>query len=1089
MCDKELLKNSERATAVSALDRLETIVMRLASITGFANRKTGLFACWALMGLAIGSLASSTAAADSIGPPPSNPPAKVDFNRDIRPILSDNCFACHGLDTRQRKANLRLDRKEDATRDREGHAVIVPGDVDASELVARIESDDRSLLMPPPKSTKSLKPEQIALLKRWIAEGAAYADHWAYIPPSRPALPQLMKNNAWARTAIDAFILARLQDQGLSPEPEADKTTLIRRLSLDLTGLPPTPTEVDAFLADSTPNAYETVVDRLLDSPRYGEHMARFWLDLARYGDTHGLHLDNYREMWPYRDWVIKAFNGNLPFDRFVTEQLAGDMLPNATTDQIVASGFNRCHITTSEGGSIAEEVYVRNVVDRVDTTGTVFLGLTIGCSKCHDHKYDPIAMKDYYSLFAIFNSLDDNPLDGNAAKYPPIIQVPSVEQKVELAKLNDQAARLDGSIKQAVTKAAASYDLAAEARRPEYVERSDYVWFDDALPPGAKPNTDNTEGKPFDFVSEPDGPVHSGKTSVLRVSEGLSQHLFMNASPGLKVGEGDRLFTYVFLDPVNPPKELMLQFHTDTWKARAFWGEDKIDYGKAGTTERQRIGDLPITGKWVRLEVDAAKLGLTPGTMISGWAFTQFGGAVYWDKVGIETYTPQPGQSFDTLTAWIRGQKALKGEGLPKPLQDILKLPRGQRKPEQTKDLLAYYLENASPQTSGAISPLRQQLVQTRQAITNLNNAIPTTLVSQERKEPKPAFLLDRGEYDRQRDKVSRSVPGFLPPLPPGANNDRLGFAKWLLDARHPLTARVAVNRFWAQFFGIGLVKTTEDFGVQGEPPSHPELLDWLAVEFREKGWNIKALIKEIVMSATYRQNSRVTPEKLASDRENRLLARGPRYRLDAEMLRDQALFQSGLLVERVGGPSVKPPQPAGLWEAVGYTSSNTARFVADTGPEKVFRRSFYIFWKRTSPPPQMTTFDAPSREACVARRERTNTPLQALLLMNEPQYVEAARSMAQRAIREGGTNDDDRLTYLFRLATARRPVASELAELKAAHAEHLAHFQKNPEAAKQLINQGETKPDGSIAPEQLAALAMLANLVMNLDEAVTKE
>ncbi|MGH7170283.1 MAG: DUF1549 and DUF1553 domain-containing protein, partial [Gemmataceae bacterium] len=842
---------------------------------------------------------------------------------------------------------------------------------------------------------------------------------------------------------------------------------------------------VDAFLADAAPNAYEKVVDRLQQSPRYGEHMARFWLDAARYGDTHGLHLDNYREMWPYRDWVIKAFNDNKPYDRFLTEQLAGDLLPNATLDQIVATGFNRCHVTTSEGGSIEEEVYVRNVVDRVETTGTVFLGLTVGCCRCHDHKFDPIKTKEFYQFFAFFNNLDGPALDGNKALPAPTVRIPSPEQKAELERVQQEIAAVRKKIDAEIAKV--KYDDSADEKETEQAKRAEYVWIDDAIPDGAKPSSDGGVSGRWTFVGRPKHPVFSGEKASMRTAAGLSQHFFEGAKPGLRVGTGDTLFAYAYLDPKNPPKEIMLQWHTGEWRHRAYWGDNVIDWGRDKSDERRHIGALPKKGEWVRLEVEAAKLGMKPGTVINGWAFTQFGGTVYWDKAGIVTRTPQGKQSFTSLTAWVRAQRA-SGAGLPKAIQQIIKRPRGKRNDSQKKQLREYFLENVYAKTQGTLAPLRKQLTALDKKRQQIDKAIPATLVFKERATPKPAYILKRGEYDQRGEQVGRDTPRFLPPLPEKASRDRLGLARWLLAADHPLTARVEVNRLWQQCFGTGLVKTTEDFGTQGESPSHPRLLDWLAVQFREDGWDIKKMMKRLVMSATYRQSSRVTKDRLAKDPHNRLLWRGPRFRLDAEMLRDQALFVSGLLVEKLGGPSVKPPQPSGLWEAVGYTGSNTKNFVPDHGHEKVHRRGMYTFWKRTAPPPEMNTFDAPSRESCLVRRERTNTPLQALLLMNDPQFVEAARTLAERAMKEGGATPEARLTFMFRLATARRPDANEMAELMAAYKDHLAAYTRDATKAKLLISVGELKPDAKLNASELAAWTMMANLLLNLDEALNK-
>jgi Protein of unknown function (DUF1553)/Protein of unknown function (DUF1549)/Planctomycete cytochrome C len=1022
-------------------------------------------------------------------PPPATAqanPRPVNFARDVRPILSDHCFACHGPDDKARKASLRLDTKEGAfAKLEDGGLTIVPGKPDESELVGRIESDDPDLHMPPKKFGKPLTPDQVAILRRWVEQGATWSTHWAFDAPHQPALPSV-KTTGWGTNEIDRFVLARLEAEGLSPSSPATKTTLIRRVTLDLTGLPPTIREVDAFLADSSKEAYEKVVDRLLDSPRYGEHMARFWLDAARYGDTHGLHLDNYREAWPYRDWVIHAFSANKPFDQFIVEQLAGDLLPNATPDQIIATGFNRCHVSTSEGGSIEEEVYVRNVVDQVDTNGTVFLGLTTGCARCHDHKYDPIRAKDYYQLFAFFNNIDGPALDGNSAKWAPIAQVASPQQKAALLAVDAQIGEINKAIGAEAARVKSTYDVKTETTESEAPHRSDFVWVDDAIPTGASPQGDG----PWNFVGKPEHPVFSGNSSLRNSAQGLNQRFFDNAERKLEVGAGDSLFAYVYIDPANPPRELMLQWHTSGgWSHRAYWGDNVIDWGANGTPERLRMGDLPATKKWVRLEVPVGKLKLKRGTIINGWAFTQHGGTVYWDNAGIATEIAQEGQRFESFPAWVRAQRAKGSVGLPPNIKAIVALDRSRRTEAQTNELRTYFIEHAYAKTSAVVEQLRGKLAEAERTKKQLNDQLPTTLVFREKAgEPKPAFLLKRGEYDQRGEKVGRAVPAFLPPLPPGAPVNRLGLAKWLVAPNHPLATRVAVNRFWLQVFGTGIVKTAEDFGAQGEPPSHPELLDWLAVQFRNDGWDVKRFMKRLVMSATYRQSSRVTPESLAKDPANRLLARGPRFRLDAETLRDQALFAGGLLVETVGGPSVKPPQPSGLWEAVAYTDSNTAHFAADTGIEKIHRRSFYTFWKRTSPPPQMTTFDAPSREACQVRRERTNTPLQALLMLNEPQFIEAARGLAERTLRDGGATADDRLAFMFRLVTSRPPDAQDLSELRSALNDLTTHYMKQPDAAKQLIAMGATKADPRFNPGELAGWTMIGNVILNLDEVITK-
>jgi hypothetical protein len=1045
----------------------------------------------ALVFLMLGAVSDVRGEGDSTPSTAGAKPRSVSFARDVRPILSENCFACHGPDDKTRKAGLRLDTKEGAFAKLESDGLaIVPGKPDESDLVFRIESDDPDLHMPPKKSGKQLTADQVALLRRWVEQGASWSTHWSFEPPQKSALPSV-KNTGWPINEIDRFILVRLEGEGLSPAPMASKTTLIRRATLDLTGLPPTLAEVNAFLADSTGEAYERVVDRLLESPRYGEHMARFWLDAARYGDTHGLHLDNYREIWPYRDWVIRAFNTNKRFDRFIVEQLAGDLLPDATPDQIIATGYNRCQVSTNEGGSIEEEVYVRNIVDQVDTNGTVFLGLTTGCARCHDHKYDPIRTRDYYQLFAFFNNIDGPALDGNSAKWAPIVSVPTAEQVAAMHSIDAEIADVRRTIAAEIAKAVECAAKGSEACCDDCNEesatapRADFTWFDDAVPRGAKPRPES----PWDYVARPDHPVYSGRSSLRQKAVGLKQWFFENAANRLKVEAGDALFAYAYIAAGQLPKELMLQWHTkDGWSHRAYWGENLIDWGKDGTPERLRMGSLPPAGKWVRLEVPVSRLNLAAGAIIDGWAFTQHGGVVYWDKAGLTTQTPQDGQRFDTFASWVRSQRANPSPGLPAELKTSIALGASKWSNGQAMALRAFFAEHASAKTSAVLDALRAKIEEAEQKRKRIQEQAPTTLVFREKAgQPKPAFILKRGEYDQKGEKVERAVPAFLPPLPSGAPLNRLGLAQWLIAPNHPLTARVAVNRFWLQVFGTGIVKTAEDFGAQGEPPSHPQLLDWLAVQYREDGWDIKRFMKRLVMSATYRQSSRVTPETLAKDPANRLLARGPRFRLDAETLRDQALFAAGLLVETIGGPSVKPPQPSGLWEAVAYTDSNTAHFKPDTDMEKIHRRSLYTFWKRTSPPPQMTTFDAPSRESCQVRRERTNTPLQALLMMNEPQFIEAARSLAERTLREGGAAREDRLSYMFRLVTARNPDARDLNELSSALEDLTRHYTKEQETAKKLIATGATKPDPRLSPTELAAWTMIGNVILNLDEAIT--
>lgn len=1008
--------------------------------------------------------------------------AKVDFNREIRPILSDSCYACHGPDADKRKAGLRFDLKESALAKLKSDSfAIVPGHPEKSTLVERLVTQDEDERMPPLKTGKHLTPAQIDLLRRWISEGAEWQGHWSFSKPERPPLPAV-KNPRWAMNPIDRFTLARLEKENLQPAPRANRATLLRRVTFDLTGLPPTPAEVDAFLGDRQPGAYQRVVDRLLASPRYGEHEARYWLDAARYGDTHGLHLDNERSMWPYRDWVVGAFNRNERFDQFTIEQLAGDLLPYATREQKVASGFNRCNVTTSEGGAIDEEFYVRYAVDRTETTGVVWMGLTFGCAVCHDHKFDPISQKEFFQFYAFFNNLNEKAMDGNISLPPPVMKLPTAEQQTKQAQLRDDLASAETQIREAAVKI--NYTdpegKSVAATNPP----ADFVWVEDDFPRGSKAEA-NGEAGALKWVEGEK--VHSGKRAISRKDKGLAQDVFTQASPPLIVGKEDKLFAHVYLDPADPPKAIMLQYHTSEWLHRANWGdEDAIPYGDKGTSKKLLLGALPKAGEWVRLEVDAAKLDLKPGAKVDGLAFTQFGGTVYWDRAGIFTTTPQEDLSSVSQLAWEAQEKAREKKDLPKEVAEALKADAEKRTDAQKQRLREYYLANIYAPARATFAPLLKARNALQKQRDELENSIVATMVSEDREQTREAFLLKRGQYDQPGDPVARAVPAVLPPLPASQTTNRLDFARWLVSPEHPLTARVTVNRFWQQFFGTGIVKTSGDFGAQGEWPSHPELLDWLATEFIGSGWNVKHLLRLIVTSATYRQSSVVTEELLRVDPQNRLLARGPRFRLDAEEIRDNALYVSGLLIEKLGGKGVRPYQPSGIWEAVGYTSSNTAKFEQDHG-EALYRRSLYNFWKRTAPPPYLTTFDAPSREKYCTRRERTDTPLQALVTMNDPAYVEAARHLGVRMIQHKKTAKE-RLAFGFRLLTARQPTSSELSTLQSALEKFEAKYEQDQEAAKKLISVGESPANAKLNPAEQAAYTMIASLLLNLDETLNK-
>ncbi|HET6423210.1 MAG TPA: PSD1 and planctomycete cytochrome C domain-containing protein [Planctomycetaceae bacterium] len=1009
---------------------------------------------------------------------------KLQFNRDIRPILSNNCYLCHGPDEKHREGGLRLDRSADATAKLEsGQTAIVPGDANASELVKRILSTDPNTVMPPPDSEKVITAEQREILKRWVAEGAEYQGHWSFISPQRPT-PPAVKRMDLVRNDIDPFLLARLEREGLEPNGEADKVTLIRRVTFDLTGLPPTPAEVGAFVADASPEAYSRLVDRLLDSPRYGEHLGRIWLDAARYGDTHGLHLDNERSLWPYREWVINAFNSNLPFDQFTIHQLAGDLLPNPTREQRIATGFNRCNVTTSEGGSINDEVLVRYASDRTETMGTVWMGLTLNCCACHSHKFDPVTQKEYYSLYAYFNSIADAAMDGNVLLPPPVLKLPTDEQTAKIAELDLQIAATQKTINE--TLAATKYEDPVLLGAPVdalIALRKDVVWFDDDPPMGA-----NLQGNtPWEFVTADKGPVFSGAKASVRSGEGITQHFFTGANPPLKIGAGDRLFAYVYLDPQNPPKAVMLQFNDGTWEHRVNFGSDQITFGAPNTPAKVQGGPLPEVGKWGRLEVEASQVNLPPGAMLNGWAFTQFGGKAYWDKAGIVSFSAEAGPLRSQLV-WEDQERSKPNSTVPAHLLAIIKTAEDKRNPEQQRQLRDYFLQHLYADMKPTFEPLNQKIAELNKQRADIDNQIPATMVAEDLPQPREAFVLVRGAYDKRADKVERAVPAVFPSLPEGSPNNRLGLAQWLVSPQHPLTARVIVNRYWQHYFGTGIVKTAEDFGAQGQWPSNPELLDWLATEFIRTGWDVKAMQKLIVTSGAYRRATKVTPDMLKRDPENVLLARGPRFRLDAETIRDAALSVSGLLVERKGGKSVKPYQPDGVWEAVAFVGSNTSSFKVDSG-DALYRRSLYTFWKRTSPPPAMLTMDAPSRENCTVRRPRTNTPLQSLVLMNDVQYVEAARRFAERMMKEGGSQPADRLDYGFRLVTSRKPSPQEANVLQTIYAKHLAKFTQDTTAAEKLLAAGTAPRDASLPMPEHAAYTMAANLLLNLDETITKE
>lgn len=1016
--------------------------------------------------------------------------AEIRFDRDIRPLLSENCYACHGPG--QQEAGLRLDSADEATRELDsGLRAIVAGDPAASEMLARIDATDPDVIMPPPRSHKTLSDEQKDLLRRWIAAGAPYEQHWSFRAIERPPLPAA-KDTAAGTHPIDRFLDAASTAAGLPKNAEADRSTLIRRLSFALTGLPPSPDEVAAFVADASPKAYENLVDRLLVSPHHGEEMARHWLDQARYADTHGLHLDNEREMWLYRDWVVKAFNQNLPFDQFTIQQLAGDLLPDATVDQKIATGFSRCNVTTSEGGSINEELLFRYAIDRTSTMTNAFMGLTGQCAVCHSHKFDPISQHEFYSLYAFFNSAADPGFDGNTRRTAPTLQVKNEAQEELLAAMAKEMAPLEEALDEAA--AAAAYVDPADESAPN--GRREILWLADGWPENATART--SPGGSIQWISgTPESPVHEGQ-HCLDVKAAVPVQVAVATGDRLLAAPAkSELFVHVWLDPVDPPEAVMVQVRTSRWKHGVVWGDwtdaPFTDSRKSDHAGLVHAGPLPKTGGWARLAIDPSRLGITPAMRVTAIAIAQGRGHARWDALGISSpndAATDPGQSF---TAWWKQKAALAANRLtdiPDALRSIVQQGREKTTdPAAIERLKRYWMTHewtAAPDQLVAATAEWDAVCKIRDGIDDL---IPRTLVFNDLPMLRDSFVMERGAYDKPGDKVTRGTPAFLPPMEVAADAvpTRLDLAKWLVSPAHPLTARVAANRLWQQFFGVGLVKTHEDFGLQGEPPSHPELLDWLASEYRESGWDTRHIVRLLVTSDAFRRDSTVGPQHLARDPENRLLARGPRIRLDAEQIRDQALVVSGLLVPTMGGRGVKPYQPDNIWEPVAFSGSNTKTYYRDSG-DNLYRRSLYTFLKRTAPPPFMTNFDGPSREAYCARRERSNTPLQALQLMNDVQHVEAARSLAARALAASAVDDAARIDWMFQVLLARGAEPREQDLVAESLAGHRQRYGADAAAAAALIGHGESRPPDHLDPAELAAWTLVANTLLNLDETLTR-
>jgi hypothetical protein len=1017
------------------------------------------------------------------------PRQKIDFNRDIRPILSNNCIKCHGADKAAVQANLHLDTRAGATaKNSEGKAAIVPGNLTASELVKRIDAKEDYMRMPPPESNKILSAEDKALLRQWIQEGAEYKTHWAFVPPKRVPLPKVQAKS-WPVNGIDHFILAKLEEMGLRPSPRADKATLLRRVSLDLTGLPPTPQEIDAFLADKDPKAYEKVVDRLLASKRFGERMAMDWMDYARYADSNGYQADFERFQWRWRDWVIDAFNSNMPYDQFTVEQLAGDMLPKPTQDQIVATGFNRNHRINTEGGVIAEEWRVETVIDRVETTSAVWLGLTAGCARCHDHKYDPISQKEFYGLFAYFNNVPESGTgEERPVNHPPFIDAPTPQQaKRQLTLLALTKADKDRLAAMAAVNAPEA-DAWQLDPAPEMKFESSKHWRFRLAPSSSE---FKNIGAPTFGMGRSTGSVRSSKGNALDLgnvgdfdtTDAFSYALWVNpenANQGAPLSRMDTGNNYrgwdLYMIGGRPMVHLINSWPSNALKVISRqmiplkeWSHVAVTYDGSAKPEGLK---LYINGKPVPVDIEVNQLKGSIKTAVTAKVGGRTGSDDFTGEVDDvvlvnQTLTPTEVATLATVH----------------PARPLLAVPPAQRTSEVKQRLAVLWSQEHDPK----YRTLEKSLGVSQGELDALNKQIPSVMVMKEMPKPREARVLIRGQYDHPGDVVPPTIPAALPPLPKGLPNNRLGLAKWIASPQNPLTARVTVNRFWERFFGTGIVATSEDFGTRAEFPTHPELLDWLATEFTRLHWDVKAMMKEIVMSATYRQDSKITPQLAEVDPQNRYLARGSRFRLPGEVIRDQALYQAGLLVEKIGGRSVRPYQPPGVWDELNVYG-NLRNYKPDTG-EGAHRRSLYTIWKRTAAPPNMTLFDVPSRETCRIRRPRTDTPLQALALLNDETYVEAARVLAQRLLRRGGDSAKSRIEYAFKLVLSRPPTKQEEAILQSGLAKRIATFRRDKKAANQLIYVGPAPTDETLDAAELAAYTVLSSTLLNLDEAVTKE
>jgi hypothetical protein len=1015
-------------------------------------------------------------------------PDRVDFNLHVKPILSDRCFACHGPDEKARKAKLRLDTPEGA------RAVIRAGSLRRSELYHRIASKDSSQMMPPRESGLALSAYEKAILARWIEQGGEYKPHWAFIVPTKPELP-VVNDSGWAKGPIDRFVLARLELEGLKPSPEADRERLIHRVTYDITGLPPTLDEIDRFVKDRSPDAYEKLVDRLLASPAYGERMASEWMDLSRYADSNGYQDDGVRYMWRWRDWVIRSFNQNQPYDEFVTWQLAGDLLPNATTEQILATGFNRNHPQNGEGGIVDEEYRVQYVKDRTETFSRAFLGVTMQCAGCHDHKYDPFLQKEYYQLSAFFNNNNEigiAPIDGNGGPTQVLLDDTA---RARLASLRRKITEEETALRSYVKQVAADASLATPpAPTSSDLARGLVAYFPLDAASGGK-TANKADAASVGKVSDGAEIVEGKLGGALEVHEGA---VTVKGPYGFDRTDPFTLSAWVYSDKKLPHSPIVSLEESLNRFGRGY---------QLAMDEHNRV-KMALTHS---MPANAIRVVTRDSVPVRAWThivMTYDGSSrAAGVRIYINGHAADLEVQYDRLTRTIVFPRlplnigAKGGSNDPSlfvggRIDDVRIYDRMLTAPEAARlagvdpfeglkpaDLLAYRLNTADRAYAEKLTALRRVRSEENRLVSDAEDV----MVMEELPVHRPTYVLTRGAYDARGEPVEPSTPASILPFPKDLRPDRLGLAEWLFDARNPLTARVAVNHLWQMVFATGLVKTSDDFGNQGELPSHPELLDWLAVNYRDTGWDTKAMLKQMVMSSTYRQSSVATPELLARDPNNRLLARGASYRRSYEMIRDGALAASGLLVHKVGGPSVKIYQPAGLWEEKSAGRGSLARYVQDHG-EDLYRRSLYTFWKRSSPPPAMTTFDAADRDVCTVRRESTDTPLQALALLNDPQLVEAARLLAERMVREGGAGADDRLRYGFRIVTSRLPSGEEMGFLSSLYQQELEHFAAHPASATKLLSAGEWKRDETLPAPEVAAYAVVANTLLNLDEFITK-